>query len=312
VKSYTDLDVGVATHTGCVRRTNEDDYLLLFPDDPEWLDRRGRVVALADGMGGVTGGAEASRTATRAFAQSFLAADDALDEPEARMHDGFRRACRRVFELSRESPSLRGMGTTLTVLNLVGERFVVGHIGDSRCYLLRDGQLDQLTEDHALRGRENRLTRCVGGGRDSEQPDVQMFDLRPDDCFLLASDGLWDTVPEDEMRRVLESHPPQGAADELIRLANTRGGPDNVTAIVVRVAAVADASPSNGERGHLRELRLPAGETWQAPALPRRSQSLRAPLWPWLLLFASAVLGGLAVAKANGLDLLDQLVRLFR
>jgi protein phosphatase len=302
LRSFGDVAIGAATHTGCVRRTNEDDYLVLFPEDEALLARRGRVLALADGMGGVTGGAEASRAAVRALAEVFLAEEPELDEAESRMRDGFRRACRRVWQQSRESPSLRGMGTTLTVLNLVDGKVVLGHVGDSRCYLLREGKLALLTQDHAMRGQENRLTRCVGGGRDTEDVDVTALEALPGDRFLLASDGLWDTVPESELRELLAAMEPQAAADEMVSRANVRGGPDNSTALVLRIEAVA----ANGDgRGELRDVALPAAETWRAPAPPRRRMSLRAPVWPWLLLAASAVLGALAVARSNGFDLLE-------
>lgn len=302
MKAYGDLGIGVATHTGCVRRTNEDDFLILMLEDVDFLARRGRLVALADGMGGVTGGAEASRAAIRAVSEAFLADEPMPEDPAQRMREGFARACRRVCALSRESPSLRGMGTTLTVLNLVKQRVVLGHVGDSRCYLLRGDRMDRLTEDHALRGRENRLTRCVGGGRETEEADIVELDVQPGDRFLLVTDGLWDAVSDEEMQRALFL-PPQTAADELVRLANSRGGPDNSTAIVVHIG------PSPGQLEHLRELDLPTQEARQTPVLPSRGARLHAPRWPWLVLLLSAALAGLAFAKVNGFDVLAILLR---
>src|SRR5262249_27794675 len=161
-----------------------DDYLVLAPHDPEVVRRIGRLVAVADGMGGAMGGAEASRAALRALAAEFLTPPSAGTVAPAHMRAGFAAACRRVLELARESPALAGMGTTLTAVHLCGERMVVGHVGDSRCYRLRDGRFEQLTTDHAVRG-ENRLTRCIGAGRDHEDVDVAEHDLRPGDRLLL-------------------------------------------------------------------------------------------------------------------------------
>lgn len=306
MKIAADLEVGAATHTGCVRRTNEDDYLLLIPDESPAAARYGRLIALADGMGGVTGGAEASRTAIRALSQSFLGVEDELDSPKARMLEGFRRASHRVCEISRESPALRGMGTTLTAMNLVGNRVLIGHVGDTRCYRLRDGELQKLTEDHAVRGAENRLTRCIGGGRLVEDVDLIEEVARPGDQYLLASDGLWELVDDGEIRRVLAGSAPQEAADELVRLANAGGGPDNNTAVVIRIV-----QPRSG-RNATREVVLPAEESQLTSALPTESPTVVAARWPWFLLAVSFVLSALAVAKEiNGIDFVGPIVQFF-
>jgi protein phosphatase len=241
----------------------------------------------------------------RAVSQSFLA-DEAPDDAEVRMREGFERACRRVFELSRQSPSLRGMGTTLTVLNLLGDTAVLGHVGDTRCYRLRDGDVAQLTEDHAVAGQENRLTRCIGGGRAEEQIDVVVLDVRPGDRYLLATDGLWDAVPAEDVQCVFGDLPPQDAADELVRLSNAHGGLDNSTAVVVSVLR------TSGDPGALREVRLPAEESPDAPVRLRSSRRLHTPRWPWVILTVSALLGGLAVAKMGGLDVVQLVLEKFR
>lgn len=295
MKLHADLRLGAATHTGTVRRANEDDYLILAPHDEAAVRGRGRLFAVADGMGGVAGGAEASRTAVRALAQSFVQGDGGAPMVERRMRQGFELACQRVFERSREHPALRGMGTTLTALNLVGAMATVGHVGDSRCYRLRDGELERLTTDHAVRGAENRLTRCVGGGRDREEMELKSIDVRPGDRFLLATDGLWGGLPHDEIVRVLERQPPQQAAEQLVRMALRGGGSDNATAVVVQVVAL-------GETGALQEVAVPAGEVRDAPVLRGRSRARRGLRWPWVLIVLGLALTALTVARVLGFD----------
>jgi len=303
MKLYDDLRIGAATDTGRVRRSNEDDYLVIAPEDPTITLQRGRLLAIADGMGGVTGGAEASRTAVRSLACEFLAANGG--DPSELMARGFARACRSVYEQSRQNPSLRGMGTTLTAINIVRERLVLGHIGDSRCYLLRAGKLRQITEDHAVRDGDNRLTRCVGGGRDSEQADVSVHELRAEDRLLLATDGLWEVVTADDVRRALLAPRPQAAAESLVATANRNGGPDNATALVLHIVRV------SGDLGRLHDVELPTEEARQLPRPPRLSPVLLGPAWPWLLLLCvSAVLGAAAIAKWTiGSDVIRWLIR---
>ncbi|MEM7203698.1 MAG: PP2C family serine/threonine-protein phosphatase [Planctomycetota bacterium] len=297
MKIFTDVQIGAASHTGRVRRSNEDDYLLWMPAERE----RGRLMVLADGMGGVTGGAEASRAAVRAVAATFL--EPGGDRPEAakaRMGDAFANACRTVFGRSRENPGLRSMGTTLTALYLRGDRALLGHVGDSRCYRWRDGRLEQLTTDHAVRN-ENRLTRCVGGGRDTEEIDLLESEARVDDRWLLVSDGVWESVRADEVAHLLERRAPQEAAEALVRLSHARGGTDNATAVVLQVVGDPTAP---AER---RETEMSADEPTMTSDLERRQVSLRRPRWPWAVLALSVVLGGLAVARwVFGFDLLGR------
>lgn len=301
MKVHDDVDVGAATHTGCVRSSNEDDYLVLMPHDTELLGA-GRLLALADGMGGAAGGAEASRAAIRAASQSFLQPGSGGGDPKGRMQEGFERACARVFEISRQSPSLRGMGTTLTILNFSGDRAILGHVGDSRCYRLRGGELEQLTEDHAVSGQENRLTRCIGGGRPEERADVTELEVRRGDCFLLATDGLWDFVPQPEIQRLMADSSAQAAADELVWLANENGGPDNSTAVVLRVLR------TDGAPGSLGDVDLPSEEARVVSARLGSARRLRPPRWPWVIVLVSIVLGGLAVARLQGVDVVELVV----
>ena len=285
-----DVDVGADTHTGRVRSTNEDDYLVYCPEDPATRSAVGLLFAVADGMGGATGGGEASRAAIRALAGAFAESDG--EGPEARMTRGFAAACERLWHLAREQPRLRDMGTTLTAVNLLGDRIVVGHVGDTRCYVLRGGELRQLTVDHAVRRADHQLTRCIGAGREREEIDVITSTVQPGDVLVLASDGLWDAVDPETLAHVVRGMRPQAAAEELVRLAVEAGGVDNCTAVVVALRGCGDPG-----RAALVPCRIPGRELVRLPRVTAELPALRRPRWPWVVLALAFVLAGLAAAR---------------
>ena len=273
--------LGSSSHTGAVRVANEDDYLLgaLLPPGGETL-----LCAVADGMGGAAGGAEASRASLRALGAAVLDGDS--DAPiEKRLRDGFRAAGVRVFEEAANVPALRDMGTTLTALCLGPGRGWFGHVGDTRLYRLRAGAADLLTQDHAVREPDNLLTRCIGGGQPSCEADVGAFETCAGDRFLLLSDGVWSVVPHAGLLQLGRGGSPQAAAEALVAAALAAGGPDNATAVVVDVRSTAPAAA-------VAEIELPRDERPHSLRSWPRPVSLRAPWWPWLVLigaFAMAV-----------------------
>lgn len=298
MKLPSELTLGAATHTGLQRSANEDDYLVVAL--PEGGERpRAVLVAVADGMGGAAGGAEASRAALRALAASLLRTDSA--DPEERIRQGFAAACTRVHEQSREVPALRDMGSTLTALLLQGGQAVIGHVGDTRCLLVRESGLAQMTTDHAVRTPESYLTRCIGGGQATEQPDVATLDLRPGDRVALVTDGVWSTVDPTAMLAVLASAAPQAAAERLVHLANAAGGPDNATCVVLQW--------DPARRGE-REVVLPREELSRTAELDRGG-SLQAARWPWLAVALAVAMLAVALLRLwFGVDLLAWLTGL--
>jgi protein phosphatase len=301
VRLSRSIALGVSTHTGRVRSANEDDYLICAPQDEAELRSRGWFLAIADGMGGATGGAEASRTAVRAAVRPHL--EQAVADPDERMRACFAESVREVYEMSRENPTLRGMGTTLTILNYLGDQLVLGHVGDTRCLRIRDRECTQLTEDHAIKEPESFLTRCVGAGQREVEVDVARFEVRPGDRFLLASDGLWGVVPEAEIQRLVLALAPQDATVELVRQANRRGGPDNITVLIMHVRAPAPGSePGAGAAAGagigFHDIELPAEEQQQPALLRQPDRGLIAPWWPWALLVVAVILLWVGVAKA--------------
>jgi len=266
----TAFEVGTATDTGMVRSNNQDSLLVV--DD--------RLFAVADGMGGHRGGATASRVALEVL-------ERALTEPTTdRLVESVREANRAVFTQSAEDPDLRGMGTTLCAIALVDddgeEMLALVNVGDSRVYRFRDGELEQLTEDHSLverlvkEGRltpdeaethpqRNILTRALG--IDAEvSVDSWVLPPVPEDRYLLCSDGLFNEVDSGvisaTLRRLAD---PEEAAKELVRLANEGGGRDNITCVVVDVT-----EGKSGLLGRRLGKRSRAGfETAEAPSAER-------------------------------------------
>jgi PPM family protein phosphatase len=231
------------TDVGRRREGNEDG--MLVNDDLGLL-------AVADGMGGHRGGEVASATALESLRAS-VASGMAIREAIQAANDA-------VLERAADDPALSGMGTTLTAGTLAaGDTLILGHVGDSRAYLLRDGELRQLTEDHSLveeMVRDGRLTREQAehhpqrsvitralGVEAGVDVDVDPIDLQAGDRLLLCSDGLTTMVPADLIADVLTSEPDPGvAAGRLIQAANAAGGDDNITAVVADF--VPDAAPA--------------------------------------------------------------------
>ena len=293
---HADIDVGVATHTGQVRSANEDDFILLIPRDPDLLARTGRLFVIADGMGGVSGGSEASRTAIRSLTTSFL--DSQCQDPEQRMREAFLQACRGVYVLSKENPRLRDMGTTLTAINMIGDEVIVGHVGDSRCMRYRNSRLHPLTEDHAVQEPRSLLTRCIGAGQEIEEIDILRYPTKVGDAFIMMTDGVWNVVDKACLGRSLRAKTAQEASDMLVRAANACGGPDNATVLVLRIL-------SDEMLGELREIDLPDEERVLEAFLPETSRSLVPPRWPWFLLALAALLGALGLARLiYGVDMI--------
>lgn len=287
--------LGVATHTGLVRKGNEDDYLVLAPPERAPCDL---VAAVADGMGGVAGGAEASRAGLRGFAAGLLGRDGRDGAAlAAAVGAGFAAASERVLEQARLVPALREMGTTLTALAFAGDRAAFGHVGDTRAYLWRRGELRQLTTDHASREHQNRLFRCIGAGQPAESPDVGELAIGPGDRLLLCTDGVWGTVPAPQLAAVVGRLPPQAAAEQLLRLALQAGAPDNATAVVVHVTG----EPVDAER----DVELPSEEAPGMAELMRVRGRLGAPWWPlWLTLLAVVLIAFALLRWLFGFDVL--------
>lgn len=234
------------------RETNEDEFL---------IEPAIRLYAVADGMGGHAAGEVASRIAVDALREalrrngggkgSYFEIDEATRHLQAAVHEANVRICDTVSA----DAELRGMGTTLVALLMLEHRAVIGHVGDSRAYLLRAGRLSRLTSDHSWVNEQvklglladdaaqkhpmrNIVTRALGS-RTDVAAEVTEETIEPGDTFLLCSDGLNTMLGDDEIREALQAHQgdPETACRYLVRLANQRGGEDNTTVIVLHLPA---------------------------------------------------------------------------
>lgn len=232
------------THVGVVRSGNEDSFLLDFQHG---------VFIVADGMGGHAAGEVASEMAVEIIAKE-LGNIRGLGDGAAhdRMRGAIRTANQAIFDRTLAEADKRGMGTTTTVLVLFARRYLIGQVGDSRAYLLRQGRLHQITKDHSYVQEQvdaglltaeqarthpysNVITRCVGANEDVV-PDVYFGTLERGDVLLLASDGLTGMLEDDQLAKILGADsPPENWVGRLIAEANRRGGLDNITAIVVKI-----------------------------------------------------------------------------
>ena len=265
------------TDVGRVREANED-FMAAF-ERPSGH----RLLVVADGMGGHRGGATASGLCVETIGEVFHRSSEA---PEALLREALHEANERVYRKAAEEPELAGMGTTAVLLLLTpdGEAWVA-HLGDSRAYLLRDGVMTALTEDHTVvaamvqRGflteeaaeshpRRHELVRCVGFHH-AQDPDVTRHEVAPGDRFLLCSDGLTGLLGSDEIAEILQREALDDAVVTLVEAANERGGVDNITVMV-------GAVPGGATTVIDRALSVPSGE-WLAAsrAQDRRNSHVR-------------------------------------
>jgi protein phosphatase len=241
-----------------VRSENQDFGTYTTRDEETNSNPGGRLLIVADGMGGHRGGATASRLAAETVKSQYLGSQSA-DIPTV-LRNALTHANAKIFSEAQSNPDLRGMGTTTSVLAAKDGEGWLAHVGDSRIYLLRDGSIEQLTDDHSLvatmvreglltsaeaetHPRRNVLQRSMGVAEEVEIDVRGPFELREGDTFVLCSDGLHGVVKEDEIKEVVAMKMPiEGTADELLRRALSRGAPDNVTVLVARVEE-AEAAP---------------------------------------------------------------------
>jgi protein phosphatase len=260
-----------ASDTGKKRRRNEDSYVVAPP-----------LFAVADGMGGAQAGEVASKLAAAALKETR---PEGVSDAE-KVTELIQEANRRVYERAHSDPATSGMGTTMTVALVDGDKVTIGHVGDSRAYVVRGGELEQLTEDHSLvnellkSGKLSReeaethpqrsvITRAVGTDPDV---DVDAFTVEAGegDVFLLCSDGLTDMVTDSDILDVVEKNRDDldRATKALVSAANRGGGEDNITVIAFSIAADGDDTvrmESPVDEDTLERIPLPTVDTMVVP-----------------------------------------------
>lgn len=249
------LEIGQRTDVGRRRKNNEDSLAVRQPQDPDELERRGVLCVVADGMGGHAAGEVASRLAVETIVSEYY--DTVSEDPNADPADALLAAIRQanleVFQAAQRNPATQGMGTTVACALFLGSRLITANIGDSPIFLIRDGQVHQVSRDHSWVAEQvqlgrltpaqarrhpyrNVLTRALGLDEQVQPELFPAIPLRPGDVVVLCSDGLTEHVAPEEIARVVQKYPAQVAADTLVDLANDAGGSDNITVIVVKVS----------------------------------------------------------------------------
>ena len=246
------IELASLTDVGRQRSNNEDSYLYWEADSDEDFRRKGRLAVIADGMGGYEGGQEASRLAVETVRHVYEASGD---DPQRALIQSFDSAHHNIQRFAVEHPQFHGMGTTCTALSIIGRELFFAHVGDSRLYLVRAASVSRLTRDHSYVGRlvesgivrsedaeshpqRHILTAALGSGRDvtPDSPETPVA-LQDGDTLVLCTDGLWSLVAEQELAAVVRANSPADACLALVNMALERGGPDNITVLVLRVSA---------------------------------------------------------------------------
>lgn len=255
--------IGAKTDLGRVRENNEDKFEFYEPYDPSLLATRGNLYVVADGMGGAAAGQIASELALKNFIAAYY--DNATDDVPVALRKAIASANDYVFNVARMIHERSGMGTTITALALVEDRAYVAQVGDSRAYLVREGQIRQVSQDHSwvaeqvrmggltaeeaeLSPYRNIITRAIGT-QEAVEPDIYTEDVRVGDTWVLCTDGLTGHVEDAEILRIADGQAPSEAARQLVELANGRGGRDNITVLVVFICGLVPgeggAAPTN-------------------------------------------------------------------
>ena len=258
----TTLSFGAKTNLGRIRENNEDKFDFFVPEQPHILAARGRLYAVADGMGGHAAGQIASEYALNVLIREYYW--DTSSELEIALRTAIERANLLINEAANAMPERNQMGTTLTCAVVREDDLYVGQVGDSRAYLLREGALRQITEDHswvaeqvkrgAMTSEEaecspfrNLITRSLGTMPDVEA-DLFHENLLEGDTVLLCSDGLSGMLSDHEITEILSGRSPSLATLTLVERANEAGGRDNITAVVLQVTAIEPYEKKKGFR----------------------------------------------------------------
>ena len=260
------ITASVQSDVGCHREINEDCSAYVDPADDELLTARGRLVVVADGMGGHLAGEVASRMAVDVISRVYY---ETPGNAVSALRTSFTEANRQIYQSSTEVQGRNGMGTTCTALALRNGTALAAHVGDSRLYLVRNDQIYLMTEDHSavmelvkrgLLTREqarhhpdkNVILRALGSHSEVEiSVWDEPFPIKGGDQFLLCSDGLYDLVEDKEIMDAVMASDAHSACAGLITLAKERGGYDNITVAVVGIGV--DGRSSSNDIRQTRE-----------------------------------------------------------
>jgi serine/threonine protein phosphatase PrpC len=246
------LDPAQLTDVGRKREHNEDNMAYVIPKDPQVMAMKGALFIVADGMGGHAAGEVASEIAVDTVSNAYYMDDN--EDVTTPLLQAIKRANLAIHQRAAENLLRSGMGTTCVAAVLRGNMAYIANVGDSRAYLVRGGRVRQITQDHSwvaeqvragllsedqarTHAQRNVITRCLGTQPDVEV-DVFVEPLQENDCLVLCTDGLSGLISDEEVMGIVDHSVPQESVYHLVERANENGGPDNITAIVVRVQEV--------------------------------------------------------------------------
>ncbi len=248
------MKTGVCTDAGKVREINQDDYAI--------YENGCRLYIVADGMGGHQCGEIASRMAVEVIVEhvkKYMSPDMDGLSVKGILFEAYHRANKKILEYNQIEPACSGMGTTLTLLYHCQKHSLIGHIGDSRAYVLHNRQLDQVTEDHSLvaelckngeiskeeakkHPQRHVITRALGMS-DYSKADIFSIELHNNDKVLLCTDGLTNLVSDEEINDIMNrSSSEEELAHKMVQLAIERGGHDNITVVIVNIERILEES----------------------------------------------------------------------
>ena len=264
-----EIHASVATNPGCVRTENQDAAIFARPADDRALVTHGVIALVADGMGGCNGGEVASALACEKIPKVYF---DSNGPAPAALRAALLAVNGDIYQTAQAEPSLRGMGTTAVAFAITSSHGWLAYVGDSRLYLIRQGQIYRMSEDHSMvfemvhkglltpeearnHADRNVLSRALGS-----RPQVEVscweepFPIQAGDRFLLCSDGLHDLVTDQNMLALAGSGELSVATERLVRTANENGGYDNISVILLEAV---DAAALRSRPGPTREFQLP-------------------------------------------------------
>jgi len=281
------------TDAGRARDHNEDYAEAFISSDPNQRRQKGDLFIVADGMGGHQAGEVASEGAVRLMWRDYCA-DPAPDIPSSLVR-AIKQANASIYQQAQQVVTQTGMGTTVVAAIVRGRELYLANVGDSRAYLMRQGKVSQVTQDHSFVAEQiragiltreearahpqrNVITRALGS-RPEVEVDTYSGELQAGDVLLLCSDGLSEHVQEEDMQQILSRYLPEDAIQQLIALANNRGGNDNISVLIVRAAPAVAAAPQE-----------PVAPTARPVAPPHKR-----PLLPWAVAVGAVVLIGVVI-----------------
>ncbi|MFM7152451.1 MAG: PP2C family protein-serine/threonine phosphatase, partial [Gemmataceae bacterium] len=295
---FDQIEHACLTDVGVKRSHNQDNYAVQLVGEEEGWIQRGHLFLVADGMGGHAVGEKASEQAAQVIPHIYQ--KHAQQGPSQAIRKAFVEANATIHSCGQQNREFHGMGTTSTALLLRDDGAWIGHVGDSRCYRIRNGLIEQLSYDHSMvweiarlqhmdpdevdEVRANIILRCLG-----PEPLVEVdvdgpFPIEPGDVYLLCSDGLSGQVTDPEIGAVAGMLPPAEACRFLVDFANLRGGPDNTTVVIVRVGGVPEGGSNGSSKSSPKKARKNRRGSWLALWLPSLLMGIGLAVWAtWLV-----------------------------